>query len=77
MFNFTLKRYIKTKFCVLFFFFLAGGHLCGCRLLVPQPGLEPMPLQWKCGILTTDWQGTPQQDSVFANQINIDFNANS
>ena len=25
----------------------------------------------------SDWQGTPQQDSVFANQINTDFNADS
>ena len=24
-----------------------------CRILVPQPGIEPGPLQWKHGFLTT------------------------
>ena len=29
-----------------------------CRILVPQRGIEPVPLQWKCGVLTA---GLPQK----------------
>ena len=30
-----------------------------CGILVPQPGIKPMPLFWECGVLTTDLQGSP------------------
>ena len=41
-----------------FFFFLKkkkklGPHHTGCEILVPQQGLNPCPLQWKCGVSTT------------------------
>ena len=28
-----------------------------CGILVPQPGLNPFPLHWKCGVLTTGLPG--------------------
>ena len=34
-----------------FFFFWLCFLVCG--ILVPQPGIEPVPLQWKCGVSTT------------------------
>ena len=43
--------------CVIYVFFLGGGlfgpRRAACRILVPQPGVEPRPLQWKCRVLTT------------------------
>ena len=53
MFNFTLKRYIKSRFWVLFLG--VGGTLCGWGLLAPQPGPEPMPPSvqvWNLNLLT-------------------------
>ena len=34
-----------------FFFFLL--HQMACRILVPWPGTEPVPLHWKLGVLAT------------------------
>ena len=36
-----------------------GGRLAAgaCRVLVPGKGLNPCPLQWKCGVLTTGLPG--------------------
>ena len=28
-------------------------YLAACRILVPQPGMEPLPLHWECRFLTT------------------------
>ena len=36
--------------------------LCGLWDLSSQPGLKPVPLQWKCRVLTTDPQGIPWSD---------------
>ena len=41
----------------LFFFFLPCLGACGT--LIPQPGMEPYPLQWKCGVLTTGPREVP------------------
>ena len=36
-----------------FFFFFFGRAALARGILVPQPGIEPMPLHWKCGVLIT------------------------
>ena len=33
------------------------GCAVACRSLAPQPGIEPLPLQWKYGVLTTGLPG--------------------
>ena len=33
-------------------------------ILVPQPGIEPMPLHWKCSILTPGPPGKSHKDLV-------------
>ena len=35
------------------FLFLIWPHLMAYRILVPQPGIESGPRQWKCRVLTT------------------------
>ena len=43
--------YFHTCF---FFFFIFRSCQEACRILVPQPGIEPSHLlHWKCGVLTT------------------------
>ena len=32
-------------------------HCAACGILVPGPGIEPVPLQGKCGVLTTRMPG--------------------
>ena len=48
---------------LLFFWGVCFGFcfavLCGTQYLVPRPGSEPRPGQWKPGILTTMPPGTP------------------
>ena len=39
---------------IITFFWL---YHTACRILVPWPGIKPMPLQWKLGILTTEPSG--------------------
>ena len=41
----------------LFFFFHFWPHLEACGILVPWPGMKPLPLQWKCSVLTTEPPG--------------------
>ena len=41
----------------LFFFFFFFATSCTCGILVPQPGMEPAPLHWKHGFLTTGLLG--------------------
>ena len=48
----------------LFLFFLKKKFwpqhpACGILLTVPQPGIDPWSLQWKCRVLTTNHQGIP------------------
>ena len=40
---------------ILLFFFLP--HCVACEILVPQPGIEPGLLHWKCRVLTTGLPG--------------------
>ena len=40
------------KYCCVFCLFGFFGHAV-CGILVPQSGVEPIPLQWKHGVLTT------------------------
>lgn len=44
--------------CVSFLFFYVLAISRACRILVPEPRIEPVPLQWKCSVLTTDFQGS-------------------
>ena len=58
---------LRTLFCfgvvvlgflfVCFLFLLLGWHCVAFWILVPQPGIEPRPLQWKQWILTTRLSG--------------------
>ena len=43
----------------IFFFFFFLLHHVVCGILVPSQGLNPLPLQWKHGVLTMDHQGSP------------------
>ena len=49
----------ETQEWVLFFFF--SPRHTACRILVPYPGIEPVPLQWRCGVLTTGPPGKSQE----------------
>ena len=40
------------------FFFFFGSGCVAYRISVPQPGIKPVPLWWKCGVLTT---GSPRK----------------
>ena len=41
-------------------FWITFGQ-AACRILIPQQGSNPSPLQWKCGVLTTGPQGSPNK----------------
>ena len=47
----TLKVGKAKLWCTLFLF--SWPCYKACRILVSQPGVKPVPLQWKCGVLTT------------------------
>ena len=40
-------------------------HHAACGILVPQPGIEPRPPQWKLGILTSGPPGKSQIVRIF------------
>ena len=46
--------FFLNKFKNLSFFFC---HTVACEILVPQPGIEPDLLHWKCRVLTTGLPG--------------------
>ena len=46
---------LKSNLTISDFFF--GLHRAACGILVSQPGIEPTPLQWKLGVLTTGLPG--------------------
>ena len=53
---------LLNQFCfVLFCFLTFWPHCVPCRILVPWPGIEPMPLQWKHGFITTGPPGMSQE----------------
>ena len=42
----------------MIFIYLAPLDLsCGMQDVAPQPGIEPSPLHWECGVLATGPQG--------------------
>ena len=43
-----------------------------CRVLTPWPGVAPLPLQWKCGVLPLDLQGLPILPLLFL-QLHVNF----
>ena len=53
-----ITTYINNWGFCLHLKFFSGPHCMACRSLVPQPGIEPIPLQWKCGNLTA---GPPEK----------------
>ena len=48
----TTWRFICRGFTV-FFYFIFWLHHVAYRIVVPQPGIQPGPQQWKCWVLTT------------------------
>lgn len=44
-----------------FLFIYFWPHLEACEIFIPQPGIEPVPLQWKCGVLTN---GLPEKSLI-------------
>ena len=69
--KFFRKCFKSTCVCEGFvaFFFLPCST--GCSLLVPDQGWNPWPLQWKHGVLTLDYQGSPCE--VLIIYLNIIF----
>ena len=49
----------SADYKVYYYFFQVYIYFClwhlACRILVPQPGIEPSPWQWKLSILATHW----------------------
>ena len=43
-----------------------------CRVLTPWPGVAPLPLQWKCGVLPLDLQGLSILPVLFL-QLHVNF----
>ena len=56
-----LKKMKDNEEIFFFFFFLWPCHTA-CRILIPPPGIEPVPLQWKHGVLTIGFQGIPNEE---------------
>ena len=52
----TRRSHIKSTLLLLVITALA------CRILAPGQGIKPVPLQWKCGVLTT---GSPGKSLLF------------
>ena len=52
---------------VIFFFFF-WHWLMACGILVPWPGIEPRPWQWKCQVLTT---GLPRNSLVIFRIVRV------
>ena len=44
---------MNTFYLFKFFFLFFRPRRAACGILVPQPGIKPMPLQWKRVVLTT------------------------
>ena len=50
---------LQTLYLFLFIYFCP--HCTSFRTLVPQPGIEPVSLNWEHGVLTTGLPGNPHQ----------------
>ena len=55
-------------FFLFFFFFLPC--CTACEILIPQPGIEPMTLQWKHGVLTTGLPGKSLNNIISESILN-------
>jgi len=59
----SLHRWVKMMPLDIYMFVLFVWLRCvACRILVPLPGTEPMPLQWKHQVLATRPRGKHQND---------------
>lgn len=56
--GYTFEAQLLKMFYFLFFLLGRAVQLMGS--LFPNQGLNPCPLQGKCGVLTTEWPGTPR-----------------
>ena len=55
----TLSEYLDVSF-FFFFFFTFWSYPTACGILLPWPGMEPMPpTHWKCRVLTIRPLGSP------------------
>ena len=56
-FEFSLGTYplqrLEIDFGIFCLFCFLRPHPVAFGILVPQPGIKPMPLLWECGVLTT------------------------
>ena len=54
-----VELFVQLAFCFC---------LCcvACRILVPRPGIEPAPLRWEHGVLTTGPPGSPLQLAFYS-----------
>ena len=50
----TRRQFLYSWFKVLVVPNLFFGHIVALRILVPWPGIQPLSLQWKCGVLTPE-----------------------
>ena len=57
---------------IFFFFWL---HHLACRILVPQPGIEPEPWQWKCWVLTPWLPGTSLESLTLMTSSSVDLHS--
>ena len=56
IYSYTQQARKFVCFYNLIFFFLWPNHMA-CRILIPWPRFEPVPLAWKDGVLTTGSPG--------------------
>ena len=57
-----IQRWVFFK-CFISIIIIILQHCLACRISVPGPGMEPMLLQWKWGVLTTGPLGkSPEMD---------------
>ena len=57
--------FLRSEFCHIYlvsFWLLFGCATCG--ILVPRPGIEPVPLQWKLEVLTTGPPGKSPSEEL-------------
>jgi len=82
MFNPEQKAFFPSKFKekktqTLIFLVGGKGHMAhACGILVPWPGIEHRPWQWKCGVLTTGLPGNSQNPNLlFLQKFNFDIDS--
>ena len=58
LFSISWPCFASCGFTFFFPFFLWGA---ACGILVPQPGVDPCPLLWKCRVFAPGHQGSPRE----------------